>query len=972
MLICNGRLKGDADVGSFTYYDKKGKSTNDYALISKGLLSLRSEFHVDKPNVFSDHSPIVLNLCNLDLGQRIHNENDTCDNVNHPLKTSSFYKSINDDVSTFTNRMNDDFSCSQLNSILEITERTDTILDDETVEDCIKGLIHVLEYAAEPFKCTYKPNEHNCKSFYKNTEKYNKWYDSDCKNKKKEFDIARDLYYHTLHERDLRNMCDIRNSYRKLCRRKRKEFNLKNASELVTLSKKNSKLFWKKIKPKKKRNNANCNFHEHFKKLYETCMSDLSDESYTRIQEHNSHDNNISDAYLDSSLTEEEMEKAIRELKNDKSPGFDNIINEFLKYNTTLFRKTLLSVFNVLYDKGYFPKAWSIGLIIPVFKSGDANSADNYRGITLLSCVGKLFTSILNNRLNVWAEMNKKFDKNQYGFRANKSTIDAMFVLQNCVDIFLNNHNALYVCFIDLKKAFDSTNHDALWYKLHTVDVSSKMILLLKNMYMKMKMCVKDSLKYAPDSQCKCDNHLKTTCCMSCYSQPLESYFFYPHAGVFQGESLSPTLFSMFINDINDFMKSDPNTGISIYQLYLILLLFADDMVLFSDNRTGLQAGLNRLHEYCSHWGLVINVVKTKCLVFRNGGKKNALDKWYYNGEELETVTSFKYLGFVFSSSGKYRKGVDHIVSQGQKAFFNMKSTINNFDNMNPKMQISLFNSLVGSVLSYACELWGSQESKKVETLHLKFLKQILKVKKTTPNCIVYRECNIYPLHIARIIRIIKYWLKIIFLDESDPLKIIYQTSIDINNESNINKYSCWALTVKNILFKNGFGNVWVNQHMEINRNFFGDFKKRLIDSFWQSNNTNIESLSMHRLYRHLSAGSSFYLTALPNDFIRVAITKLRLGSHHLHIERGRWNNVEYNQRKCNLCNDIDDEYHFVMCCRKFHDIRMKYLPKYLYTNPSMFKFLNFLNCDNIKLVKKLGLFLHNAFKKYTNEEILA
>ena len=164
-------------------------------------------------------------------------------------------------------------------------------------------------------------------------------------------------------------------------------------------------------------------------------------------------------------------------LKNDKSPGYDNILNEFLKHNTHLFKITLLSIFNLLFKKGYFPDAWSVGLIIPIFKKGDPSIPENYRGITLLSCVGKLFTSMINTRLNFWAEANNKFDNHQYGFREKRSTVDAMFILQNIADIFLKQNNALYVCFIDLQKAFDCTNHNALWHKLDVNKISSKSLI---------------------------------------------------------------------------------------------------------------------------------------------------------------------------------------------------------------------------------------------------------------------------------------------------------------------------------------------------------------------------------------------------------------------------------------------------------------------------------------------------------------
>ena len=193
----------------------------------------------------------------------------------------------------------------------------------------------------------------------------------------------------------------------------------------------------------------------------------------------------------------------------------------------------------------------------------------------------------------------------------------------------------------------------------------------------------------------------------------MSPFFFYPHAGVFQGESLSPTLFSLFLNDINQYLQTDPNIGISIYQFYLSLLLFADGMVLFSHNRFGLQTGLDKLYEYCNNWGLIVNVEKTKCLAFKKNGRTNILDKWYYNGEEIETVKSFKYLGFVFSNTGKFKKGIENIVLQGHRALFNLFSSVDNFENMYIKMQISLFQSLVSSVLSYACEIWGFAEAKK-------------------------------------------------------------------------------------------------------------------------------------------------------------------------------------------------------------------------------------------------------------------
>ena len=511
---------------------------------------------------------------------------------------------------------------------------------------------------------------------------------------------------------------------------KKSSYKIESANKLLKLSKENSKLFWKKIKNKKNNKIPNLDFDNHFKQLFSTFPPDLSQTTKITLEVHKILKPVTHDILLDSVITLDELNFALKNLKNDKSPGSDKIINEFLKYNTDLFKKTILKIFNVLFDKGYFPDVWSTGLIIPIFKAGDEHDVNNYRGISLLSCVGKLFTCIINNRLNKWAESQNVFDQSQYGFRDKKSTVDAMFILQSVVDTFLENGNMLYVSFIDLKKAFDSTNHEVLWYKLFKNGINTKIISLLQNMYNKMKLCVKSTFlqNFSACNFCQGKHDDKCFYCTSDESNIPNDFLFSTKSGVLQGESLSPFLFSMYLNDINNFMSFDQTVGINIYDFYLILLLFADDMVLFSHSKQGLQRGLDRLYNYCVDWGLIVNIQKTKCLVFKKGGKRSAQDIWFYNGEPLETVLTFKYLGFVFASSGRFKKGIENVVLKGQRACFKMISTIKDFSSLYPRNQISLFNSLVASVLSYGCEVWGLAEAKKIETVHLSFLKYVLKV----------------------------------------------------------------------------------------------------------------------------------------------------------------------------------------------------------------------------------------------------
>ena len=196
---------------------------------------------------------------------------------------------------------------------------------------------------------------------------------------------------------------------------------------------------------------------------------------------------------------------------------------------------------------------------------------------------------------------------------------------------------------------------------------------------------------------------------------------------------------------------------------------------------------------------------------------------------------------------------------------------------------------------------------------------------------------------------------------------------LNMNNRENTRPVNSWIDNVKNILFKYGFGYAWINQnYVKYDCSFIQNFKQTVVDSFWQENNANIQELSKNRLYRNLNLESIDYLHLLPNNFIRIAITKLRLGSHHFLIERGRWKKLELIDRLCITCNDIEDEYHIVMCCKKYKDLRYKYLPETLYNRPSMYKFINLLNSKNITVLRKLGLFLFNVYRIYEDSELFS
>ena len=419
-----------------------------------------------------------------------------------------------------------------------------------------------------------------------------------------------------------------------------------------------------------------------------------------------------------------------------------------------------------------------MGSIVPIFKKGDNKNPNNYRGITILSCLGKLFTRLMNNRLSKWAESESRITNSQYGFRKGKSTTDCVFILKGLIDMILSQGNKLYAAFVDYEKAYDYLDRSAVFYKLTKNGVSSKFVNIFKSLYSKIKLNLRGY---------KSEEYFTSNC------------------GLLQGESTSPLLFSFFVNDLENSLQQD-DIGCSILDTCIKFLMFADDTVIISKTKDGLQAGLDSLERYCMKWGLRVNANKTKIVVFRKGGKLKSSEKWTYCGKFLEIVSSFKYLGCILSITGSFSKNMDGIAVSSRRAIFGLRKLFAKNSEILPSMQIDLFKKMVSPILSFGGEVWGLNAATQLETIHLSFLKSILGVKTSTPNCFIYGELGVYPLYIERQIMVIKYWLKLLSLkmdnDEVNYVVNVYEALYNLSLEKpNI---VTWCTQVRDLLFRVG------------------------------------------------------------------------------------------------------------------------------------------------------------------------
>ena len=160
---------------------------------------------------------------------------------------------------------------------------------------------------------------------------------------------------------------------------------------------------------------------------------------------------------LDKEITENEVQSLITSLRNNKACGFDKIFNEYLKYGTENIINLIVKIFNVILLKGIFPENWLFGILKPIYKNkGSKADPGNYRGITLVSCLSKLFTGVINKRLSEHLETNNLLNENQTGFRKNYATLDHIFNLHTIIQLCFAKGKKLYCAFVDFAKAFDT------------------------------------------------------------------------------------------------------------------------------------------------------------------------------------------------------------------------------------------------------------------------------------------------------------------------------------------------------------------------------------------------------------------------------------------------------------------------------------------------------------------------------------
>lgn len=398
------------------------------------------------------------------------------------------------------------------------------------------------------------------------------------------------------------------------------------------------------------------------------------------------HINPVPNSFVLMPTDEFEIGSYILGLKSDSASGWDNISPKFLKLAKDVIVPPLTKLFNLCIEHGKFPTALKKSIILPIHKSGDKFSINNYRPISILPSLSKVFEKLLNSRLISYLNSYKLLATQQYGFRANISTEDAVINLCNTVSEALDSKKKCIGIFLDLAKAFDTVSIPMLINKMERLGIRG------------------NSLKLFSDFLCNRSQRVKIGDVLS--SEAPITF------GVPQGSILGPSLFLIYINDLCQLPLSNAN-----------IFTYADDTALVFQEKTwnevftSAENGLQKVIHWLNVNLLTLNVSKTKFIPFAL--RKNSAPPSTHNiiahycnyksnrdcdCHALDRSSEMKYLGVTLDEKMSWLPHIKLVTSRTRKLIWVFKKLRHV---ANPILLKTIYLALCQSVLTYCITVWG-------------------------------------------------------------------------------------------------------------------------------------------------------------------------------------------------------------------------------------------------------------------------
>ncbi|TWW56284.1 R2DM Retrovirus-related Pol polyprotein from type II retrotransposable element [Takifugu flavidus] len=399
------------------------------------------------------------------------------------------------------------------------------------------------------------------------------------------------------------------------------------------------------------------------------------------------------DLEMGSCISGAEVAEVVKKLLGGKAPGVDEIRPESLKALDVVGLSWLTRLCNIAWTSGAVPLDWQTGVVVPLFKKGDRRVCSNYRGITLLSLPGKVYSGVLERRVRRIVE--PRIQEEQCGFRPGRGTVDQLYTLSRVFEGAWEFAQPVHMCFVDLEKAFDRVPRGVLWGVLREY-VSGLLIRAVRSLYDRCQSLVRIAGS--------------------------KSNSFPVRVGLRQGCPLSPILFIIFMDRIS--RCSHGVEGIWFGDLRIASLLFADDVVLLAPSARDLQLSLDRFAAACEAAGMRISTSKSEAMVL---DRKKVECLLRVKEEILPQVEEFKYLGVLFTSGGRMEREIDRRIGVASTVMRTLHRSVVVKRELSRKAKLSIYRSIFVPTLTYGHELWVMTERtrSRVQAAEMSFLRRV-------------------------------------------------------------------------------------------------------------------------------------------------------------------------------------------------------------------------------------------------------
>ena len=405
-----------------------------------------------------------------------------------------------------------------------------------------------------------------------------------------------------------------------------------------------------------------------------------------------------------SPFTTEELEAALKQTKD--TYGHDGIPS--LLYKSVDLNNILLTLFNDMLATGKAPDELLVTAILPIPKGTKTFCPENSRGISILPVATKIYNRLLLNRIRSHIEPRLRY--NQNGFRPGRGTREQILALRRIIEEAINFQLPCVISFIDFSKAFDCIFRSHLPKILASYGFPITIIKAIMSLYMNTKAKI-----------------------MTPEGTTLE---FLTNLGILQGDVLAPLIFIIVLDFILR-IAIRPQDGIKVADINITDLDFADDIAVVTNSIAENSHLCQSISDIAAQFGLLINIDKTKYMFYNITRPVNADERVFVNGQPLEEVNDFKYLGSYIASTSKdinVRKGLAWKALQSLDIFWK--------SNMSRKIKTKIFRTAVEPVLLYGAETWTLKKAdiRALDGVYTRMLRRVFGIswKSHTSNTVLY------------------------------------------------------------------------------------------------------------------------------------------------------------------------------------------------------------------------------------------